>query len=102
MSEPAPTRDHTERMLRGFGYPVQRDAHGVISLQGGGELKAAEIDVPADISSAAFLLVGASIAPGSDLLLTHVGINPTRRLAQASHISNIGAFGSTGGAGAGP
>ena len=64
-------------MLRGFGYDVQAEG-GVISLQGGGSLRAAEIDVPADISSAAFFLVAASIAPGSDLLLTHVGINPTR------------------------
>ncbi len=77
VTEPAPTRDHTERMLRGFGYPVQSD-QGVISLQGGGSLRACDIDIPADISSAAFLLVAASIAPGSDLLLTHVGINPTR------------------------
>ena len=78
VSEPAPTRDHTERMLRGFGYQVENSSDGVISLRGGGELKAMDIDVPADISSAAFFLVAASIAPGSDLLLTHVGINPTR------------------------
>ena len=77
VTEPAPTRDHTERMLRGFGYEVKREGE-VISLQGGGSLKAADIDVPADISSAAFFLVAASITPGSDLLLTHVGINPTR------------------------
>ena len=77
VTEPAPTRDHTERMLRGFGYPVSRD-NDVISLRGGGVLRATDIDVPADISSAAFFLVAASIAPGSDLLLTHVGINPTR------------------------
>ena len=77
VTEPAPTRDHTERMLRGFGYVVD-NKDGVISLEGGGSLRATEIDVPADISSAAFLLVAASIAPGSDLLLTHVGINPTR------------------------
>ena len=77
VTEPAPTRDHTERMLRGFGYEVSND-NGVISLEGGGSLKAADIDVPADISSAAFFLVAASITPGSDLLLTHVGINPTR------------------------
>lgn len=77
VTEPAPTRDHTERMLRGFGYPVANDK-GVISLQGGGSLQATDIDVPADISSTAFFLVAASIAPGSDLLLTHVGINPTR------------------------
>ncbi|GAB3287655.1 3-phosphoshikimate 1-carboxyvinyltransferase [Parahaliea aestuarii] len=77
VTEPAPTRDHTERMLRGFGYEV-KNSNGVISLAGGGQLQGAEIDVPADISSAAFFLVAASIAPGSDLLLTHVGINPTR------------------------
>lgn len=78
VTEPAPTRDHTERMLRGFGYSVETSADGVISLEGGGALQATEIDVPADISSAAFFLVAASIAHGSDLLLTHVGINPTR------------------------
>jgi 3-phosphoshikimate 1-carboxyvinyltransferase len=77
VTEPAPTRDHTERMLRGFGYEVSTDG-GVISVTGGGELTATDIDVPADISSAAFFLVAASIAPGSDLVLTHVGINPTR------------------------
>jgi len=77
VTEPAPTRDHTERMLRGFGYPVNNE-DGVISVAGGGSLSACEIDVPADISSAAFFLVGASIAPASELLLTHVGINPTR------------------------
>ena len=77
VTEPAPTRDHTERMLRGFGYDVSRE-NGVISLEGGGRLRGCEIDIPADISSAAFFLVGASIAPGSDLLLEHVGMNPTR------------------------
>ena len=77
VTEPAPTRDHTERMLRGFGYEVTND-NGVISLFGGGSLKACDIDVPADISSAAFFLVAASIAPGSELVLTHVGVNPTR------------------------
>jgi 3-phosphoshikimate 1-carboxyvinyltransferase len=77
VTEPAPTRDHTERMLRGFGYAVE-EANGVISVEGGGSLEAADIDIPADISSAAFFLIGASIAPGSDLLLRHVGMNPTR------------------------
>jgi 3-phosphoshikimate 1-carboxyvinyltransferase len=77
ITEPAPTRDHTERMLRGFGHEV--DTRGArISLRGGARLHACDIDVPADISSAAFFLVGASIAPGSDLTLEHVGINPTR------------------------
>ena len=75
--EPAPTRDHTERMLRGFGYAVTTDGNR-ICLDGGGSLTATSIDVPADISSAAFFLVGASIAPGSDLTLRHVGMNPTR------------------------
>ncbi|MEA3302949.1 MAG: 3-phosphoshikimate 1-carboxyvinyltransferase [Pseudomonadota bacterium] len=75
--EPAPTRDHTERMLRGFGYTVTTDGNR-ICLDGGGALTATTIDVPADISSAAFFLVGASIAPGSDLTLRHVGMNPTR------------------------
>lgn len=77
VTEPAPTRDHTERMLGGFGYEVTR-RNGVIGLRGGGRLRACEIDVPADISSAAFFLVAASIAPNSELLLTHVGVNPTR------------------------
>jgi 3-phosphoshikimate 1-carboxyvinyltransferase len=77
VTEPAPTRDHTERMLRGFGYKVKKE-NGVISLRGGGSLTACDIEVPADISSAAFFLVAASITPDSELLLTHVGINPTR------------------------
>ncbi len=77
ISEPAPTRDHTERMLRGFGYPVH-STDGRVCLNGGGVLTGGAIEVPADISSAAFFMVAASIAPGSELLLTHVGINPTR------------------------
>ncbi len=75
--EPAPTRDHTERMLRAFGYRVETDGARVC-LEGGGRLAACDVEVPADISSAAFFLVGASIAPGSDLTLTGVGVNPTR------------------------
>lgn len=75
--EPAPTRDHTERMLRGFGYPVER-VGDKISVQSGGKLTAMDIDVPSDISSAAFFMVGASIAAGSDVVLKHVGMNPTR------------------------
>jgi len=77
VTEPAPTRDHTERMLRGFGYEVKTDGNK-ICLQGGGTLTACDIDVPSDISSAAFFLVGASIAEGSDLTIQHVGMNPTR------------------------
>jgi 3-phosphoshikimate 1-carboxyvinyltransferase len=75
--EPAPTRDHTERMLAGFGYAVERDGARV-ALAGGGVLHGARVEVPADISSAAFFLVAAAIAPGSDLRLRDVGINPTR------------------------
>ena len=77
VTEPAPTRDHTERMLQGFGYPVERRGNK-ICVSSGGTLTATQIDVPADISSSAFFLVGASIAAGSDLWLEHVGINPTR------------------------
>ncbi|WP_417531237.1 bifunctional prephenate dehydrogenase/3-phosphoshikimate 1-carboxyvinyltransferase [Marinobacter lipolyticus] len=77
VTEPAPTRDHTERMLAGFGYHVHRDG-ATASVSGGGRLQAAAIDVPADISSAAFFLVAASIAPDSELTLRHVGMNPTR------------------------
>lgn len=75
--EPAPTRDHTERMLKGFGYPVDVDGPKV-TVRPGGKLTATAIDVPADISSAAFFMVAASIAKGSDITLQHVGINPTR------------------------
>jgi 3-phosphoshikimate 1-carboxyvinyltransferase len=77
VTEPAPTRDHTERMLQGMGYEVNVDG-ATVSLQGGGKLTATDIDVPADISSATFFMVGAAIAEGSDVTLTHVGINPTR------------------------
>ena len=77
VTEPAPTRDHTERMLRGFGYSVDVDGP-TASLESGGKLTATHIEVPADISSAAFFLVAASIAEGSELVLEHVGINPTR------------------------
>lgn len=78
ITEPAPTRDHTERMLEGFGYPLRRETGRTVAISGGGRLTATMLDIPADLSSAAFLLVGASIAPGSDLLLEHVGVNPTR------------------------
>ncbi|MET0101255.1 MAG: 3-phosphoshikimate 1-carboxyvinyltransferase [Sedimenticola sp.] len=77
VTEPATTRDHTERMLQGFGYEVKRDGSRV-TLSGGGKLTACDLEVPADISSAAFFLVGASIAEGSDVTLEHVGMNPTR------------------------
>jgi len=77
VQEPAPTRDHTERMLVGFGYPVEWTSNGVC-IEGGNKLQGTQIVIPGDISSAAFFLVGASIAPGSDLILEGVGVNPTR------------------------
>lgn len=77
VTEPAPTRDHSERMLAGFGYAVRRQGPQAC-LRGGGRLRGQKLVVPADISSAAFFLLGASIAPGSDLCLEGVGINPTR------------------------
>jgi 3-phosphoshikimate 1-carboxyvinyltransferase len=77
ISEPAPTRNHTERMLEGMGYPLTYKDDRVC-VDGGHVLTAIDIEIPADISSAAFFLVGASIAPGSDLVLQHVGMNPTR------------------------
>ena len=77
VTEPAPTRDHTERMLSGFGYSLERQG-AKVCLQGGGKLTATDIDIPGDISSATFFIVGAAITPGSDVTLMHVGINPTR------------------------
>ena len=77
VTEPGVTRDHTERMLETFQYPIQKNENKVC-IEGGHSLKACDIEVPADISSAAFFLVGASIAKDSNLLLKNVGINPTR------------------------
>jgi len=71
------TRDHTERMLRGFGYQVICSDNS-ISLDGGGELEACDIDIPNDISSAAFFMVAGSIAKDADLTLKSININPTR------------------------
>lgn len=75
--QPEISRDHTERMLSAFGYPVTVDGNR-ISIEGGGELIACDIAVPADISSAAFFMVAAAIASDSELTLTKVGMNPTR------------------------
>ncbi|WP_179508992.1 3-phosphoshikimate 1-carboxyvinyltransferase [Sphingomonas melonis] len=79
--EPVATRDHSERMLRGFGaeLTIEGDAAGrVIAIRGEAELKPQTITVPGDPSSAAFWLVAASIVPGSDLVIRNVGLNPTR------------------------
>ncbi|WP_291193510.1 3-phosphoshikimate 1-carboxyvinyltransferase [Frateuria sp.] len=75
--EPHPTRDYTERMLAAFGWPIDF-APGRARLAGGYTLHATDVQVPADFSSAAFFLVAASLAPGSDLLLRAVGLNPRR------------------------
>jgi 3-phosphoshikimate 1-carboxyvinyltransferase len=80
--EPIPTRDHSERMLRGFGadlsVQVESDGTRIIRLMGEAELKPQTIDVPGDPSSAAFPVVAALITPGSHVRVTNVGMNPTR------------------------
>lgn len=75
--EPEPSRDHSERMLRAFGVDVA-EKDGYITVQGGSQLTATDIEVPGDISSAAFLIVAAAIRPGSDLTIRGVGVNPSR------------------------
>lgn len=77
VTEPEPSRDHTERMLRSFGVMVEAEPRRA-ALRGGQKLQATDIEVPADISSAAFFMVGAAIVPGSELTLAAVGVNPTR------------------------
>ncbi|MCY4268931.1 MAG: bifunctional prephenate dehydrogenase/3-phosphoshikimate 1-carboxyvinyltransferase [Gammaproteobacteria bacterium] len=79
--EPAPCRDHTERMLRGFGIALGRDNAGglaSVSLRGGQRPRACRVEVPGDISSAAFFLVAAAITPGAAVTIDQVGVNPTR------------------------
>lgn len=75
--EPHPTRDYTERMLSAFGWPIDFSP-GRARLEGGHRLRATDVDVPADFSSAAFFLVAASLVPGSELRLPAVGLNPRR------------------------
>jgi len=77
VTEPHLSRDHSERMLRFFGADLETFAGGV-TLRGGRELRGGHIEVPADISSAAFFIVAALIVPGSELLIRGVGVNPTR------------------------
>jgi 3-phosphoshikimate 1-carboxyvinyltransferase len=77
VTEPHKSRDHTERMLRAFGVKVKEDERSA-SVIGGQSLKATNIFVPGDISSAAFFLVAGAIVPNSEILLRNVGINPTR------------------------
>jgi 3-phosphoshikimate 1-carboxyvinyltransferase len=77
VSEPALSRDHTERMLEAYGVKVKRDGL-TVSVEGGQSLTAQHIVVPGDISSAAFFLVAAAIVPDSEITLEGVGLNPTR------------------------
>lgn len=77
VTEPALSRDHTERMLEAFGATVIRDGLSV-SIEGGQTLTATDIVVPGDISSAAFFLVAGAIVPNSRIVLNNVGMNPTR------------------------
>ncbi|MCZ4697773.1 3-phosphoshikimate 1-carboxyvinyltransferase [Legionella pneumophila] len=77
ITENAVSRDHTERMLRTFSYPVQIQ-DGAIVIDRNGECYGTRLNIPGDISSAAFFIVAASITPGSDVLIRNVGINPTR------------------------
>ncbi|MGQ0428685.1 MAG: 3-phosphoshikimate 1-carboxyvinyltransferase [Gammaproteobacteria bacterium] len=77
VTEPLPSRDHTERMLGAFGVAVTR-AGAAVSVDGPARLTAACIDVPGDFSSAAFLIVAALIAGAGPLVLRGVGVNPTR------------------------
>lgn len=77
ITENAVSRDHTERMLKTFSYPVQIQ-DGTIVIDSNGECHGTRLNIPGDISSAAFFIVAASITPGSDVLIRNVGINPTR------------------------
>lgn len=80
VSEPGPSRDHTERMLEHLGVTLERGERRV-ALAGGQELHPFDAEVPGDVSSAMFLIAAAGVVPGSDLTLTNVGLNPTRRAA---------------------
>lgn len=77
VQEPQQSRDHTEVMLRGFGGHLGIDG-SLITIDGGQSLRAQDVCVPGDISSAAFFLVASAIIPGSDLTIRNVGLNPTR------------------------
>lgn len=77
VTEPLQSRDHTERMLRAFGCDVTVDGL-TVSLQGGQNLSSTNIEVPGDISSAAFFLAAGAIVPNSKIVLKNVGLNPTR------------------------
>lgn len=77
ITEPRPTRDYTEAMLKSFGWPIDYSP-GRVRIQGGACLQAGEIRIPGDISSAAFFITAALLIPGSDITLENIGINPRR------------------------
>jgi 3-phosphoshikimate 1-carboxyvinyltransferase len=77
VTEPAPSRDHTERMLASFGVEVLKEG-ATIAIEGGQTLRATQVSVPADFSSAAFFMVAGCLAAENGLLLRNVGVNPTR------------------------
>ena len=79
--EPVPTRDHSERMLKGFGAELwleEENGERIIRVRGEADLKPQTIDVPGDPSSAAFFIVAALLVPGSEVVVKNVGLNPTR------------------------
>src|SRR6266850_7525263 len=83
VTEPAPTRDHTELALEEFGAAIEKDGrtiriHGLGGVNGSGRLAAKSLDVPGDLSSAVFFIAAASLFPDSNVLIHNVGLNPTR------------------------
>ncbi len=101
VTEPIPSRDHTERMLKDFGAAISREGKN-IAIEAAGALRGREIAVPGDFSSAAFLIAGALLIPGSRILLRDVGVNPTRsafltvlqRMGAKIRVQNQRSFGS--------
>ncbi|MBP6533800.1 MAG: 3-phosphoshikimate 1-carboxyvinyltransferase [Arenimonas sp.] len=77
ITEPRPTRDYTESMLKSLGWPIEYRP-GEVLVRGGGSLKAGNIRIPGDISSAAFLIAAALLIPDSDITLRNIGVNPRR------------------------
>jgi 3-phosphoshikimate 1-carboxyvinyltransferase len=77
ITEPRPTRDYTEAMMKSMGWPISYSP-GSIRIRGGGRLQGGDIGIPGDISSAAFLITAALLIPGSDITLENIGVNPRR------------------------
>jgi len=78
LTEPIKSRDHTEKMLRAFGARVRREGPSSVSVEVKSKLKAQKLQVPGDISAAAYFLTAGLIVPGSQVIIKDVGINPTR------------------------